>query len=63
MLKKKKSYFNWLDKQRQITRYSQTCMQHLAFDNLEAACRQYQQNYIFSFIQFGRLISKSRSAL
>ena len=50
MLEKKEPYFNWLDKHRQITRYRQTCIQHLAFDNLEAPCRQHQQNYIFSFI-------------
>ena len=50
MLEKEKSYFNWVDKHRQITRYSQTCIQHLAFDNLKAALGQHQQSYIFSFI-------------
>ena len=28
-----------------LARSSQTCIQHLACNNLEAACRQYQQNY------------------
>lgn len=47
MFEKKKSHFNKQDKHRPNARFSQTCIQHLAFDNLEAA---YRQNVIFRFI-------------
>ena len=36
-LEKKKPHSHWQDKHRQNTRSSQTCIPHLAFDNLEAA--------------------------
>ena len=36
-LEKKKPHSHWQDKHRQNTRSSQTCIPHLAFDNLETA--------------------------
>ena len=52
ILEKKKSHSNCWIKIVRILGIAN--IQHLAFDSLEAAYRQHQQNYIFSF-RFGKI--------